>query len=216
MKIRKKWMFVTGFVLVAVIFGMYGLCRLDANMECWEDSVDSPADILDKSDYVALARLVRCTPVGEITYVERWGDTSHDRVYEFVYQTVSPLKGQWDSVAVWYAYSGHESLYKSETTLVYGLHMTNQTDISRKVWTSKGTELDMTDREAISQSTELMHRFDSLGGRLPVMFFSDRGNVYGEYENWGHLCYYDKDGTAHSVPSKSYWRQLERAAGDKK
>jgi hypothetical protein len=207
MKSRTK--LITLAVLIPVLIGVtYVIYRIDTNIECWEDSVQSPPQICSESDYLAMATLLRVRTIADINYLYL-GDSVKRRVVEAVYKTVSCAKGCSDSVAVWdIVLSSDIEDWRSrtgETTFVYGVRIPVADSISIMVsqdprWESLSA--------ALRNSVELRQAFEESGEKMPVIFFPDDGKVFRYYNFGRRLYYYDTKRTARSASPRTYWREV--------
>ncbi len=203
--------FIILAALIPVLIGIaWGIDRIFTNLQCWEDSVQSPRQICSESDYLALATLVRVRTIANINYLLVASDSVNEYVVEATYRTVSCVKGYSDSVALWdiVSSSGVEDWMSrtGETTFVYGSRIPAADSIPNMIlrrmptyWESAST--------ALRNSTELKQAFNELRGQMPVVFFPDGGPISWKI-HYGGLCYYDETRTARSVSAQTYWKEV--------
>jgi hypothetical protein len=211
MKLR-TWFIVLGILGICVPIGIVCLCRLDAELECWEESKISPTELLRKSDYVALAEFQSYRILRNIKF-QSLGNPDSGNIYEMKYRTIKSAKGQFDTTIIWGFISGeivNTSLHLGDTTLVYGRIIENKDSIPQRIFGGIQNWYDSSIAEGINHSSELKLMFDSCKSRNPILGFTEGGHVYWIFLNGNYLCYEDDNSRAHVTYRTDYWKEIMR------
>jgi hypothetical protein len=204
---------IVGAVVLAVVVAgiVFGLLRLTSEMDCWEASGLSPEKLMAESDYVALARLKSRKCITDFDVLKP-GDSIHFWLTEEVFETSSPAKGACDSVAIWQAVYGDcqsRSNPNDSVALEYGRIVGDRGALPKGDSTFLLLNSSPEVAKALSLSPIVRKALEERGRTLPVLAYTDGGSVSTMF--WiNEMCYYDRDGKAHSVSAKKYWQLIQR------